>query len=331
MEKFNLKFLGFSFTGYGNERSFGKIFESLWNANNDIKVNVDDISYGGLSINALSGLINGVLKNVNSDDIICLEIATSFYSQQAYTVEDAKIFVLYLIDYLSSRQINFFFLNLYRYHLDDDDCVVQAIRFYAELFNIKVLDLKKSFRHEATNNGVVLTELDLVHPNTTARTLIAENIQKFMLMNNGFFSEMKYRRIDGMKLYSYYDLSTLSAPALEAYLYEGRGKSLNSIVLLPGSHIEVSFPKSVLIKGFYFLYGPETGYVSLSTSSRSIELITYDENSYYRRVGFRHVELFCDQLSISSEHKVREIKLVKDSSIKRDSRRDFICGLLIED
>lgn len=329
MREFNVKILGFSFTGYGNEASFGKLFESLWNSGGGEKVNVLDISYGGLSINALSGLIGGALKDCVSGDVVCLEVATSFYSQQAHTVEDAKKFILYLIDYLATRNINFFFLNLYRDDLNDNDCVVQAIRYYSNEFNIKVLDLKGEFRREK-NNNLELTDSDAVHPNLTARSLIALRMNEFMLVNKSSFAKIKYKCIDGMKVYSYHDVTINSDSSFESYMYEGRGKSINSIVLLPDVLLDISFEKDVLLKGLYFFYGPETGYVSLTTNSQTVELITYDENSYYRRVGFRPVDLICNSLRISSEPKVRDIALVRKSALKIESRRDFVCGFLIE-
>ena len=78
------------------------------------------------------------------------------------------------------------------------------------------------------------------------------------------------------------------------------------------------------------MYGPETGYVSLATESQTIELITYDENSYYRRVGFRSVDLLTKKVVIKCENKTRDIKLVRSTSLVAMSRREFICGLLLE-
>lgn len=330
MRELNIKILGFSFTGYGNELSFGKIFESQWNFDNNVKINVVDISYGGLSINALSGLVGGALKESAPGDVICLEVATSFYSQQAHTVKDAKKFILYLIDYLASRKLRFFFLNLYRVDLDDNDCVVQAIQHYADEFNIKILDLKKEFRKDIAINNNVLTEADLVHPNFAARSLIASKLEYFIRENINLFAQINYKRIDEMKIYSYHDVTINSDSGMGTYLYEGRGKSINSIVLLPNTRLKISFDVDVLLKGFYFLYGPETGYVSLKTDSKTVELITYDENSYYRRVGFRPIDLFCKSLEILSEPRIRDIKLVRETSLKVESRRDFVCGFLIE-
>ena len=96
----NINLIGFSITGYGGDTSFGQLLQTSlrrkgWQGS------VRDISYGGLSVNALAGLIKSAASPVYSGDLVGLELATSFFSLQGYKLSDALPYVFSITKYLT--------------------------------------------------------------------------------------------------------------------------------------------------------------------------------------------------------------------------------------
>lgn len=322
----NINIIGFSLTGYGDDSSFGALLKERllpkgWEGW------VREISYGGLSVNALAGLIDGAARPVREGDLVVLELATSFFSLQGYKLTDALPYVFHIASYFVNKGgVEILFLNLYRSDLDDNDCVVQAIQRVASYFNIPILDLKAAFRSKAATSSVGTT--DGVHPDLDSRRQIALEIDKFI--SKATFGCLMNRQ-EGGPAYRYFDL-VHALPGMPKISYEARGKGIEALVAMAGDEIFLDFGCELNVVGFCFLYGPETGFVSVEIgNSDAIELITFDEHSYYRRIGFRPVNRVGRSLKVSVLPKTRDIALVRPTALKIESRRDFICGLVIKD
>lgn len=118
--------VGFSVTGYGDP-NFPETLANLClgeKATQDWTV--DYISLGGLSVDALSFLISGILKS-KKPNVLVLEIATSWFSLCHKDAKLAEHLVSRILTQARSIISNIFFLNLYRQDLDDNDIVVEAI------------------------------------------------------------------------------------------------------------------------------------------------------------------------------------------------------------
>ena len=321
----NINLIGFSITGYGGDTSFGQLLQTSlrrkgWQGS------VRDISYGGLSVNALAGLIKSAASPVYSGDLVGLELATSFFSLQGYKLSDALPYVFSITKYFVDRQdVNFFFLNLFRADLNDNDCIVQAIHLVSRYFNIPVLDLKTPFRIEIGQQ--IYRTTDSVHPDAGTRQVIADGIEEFI--GSVDFSIQRNLSVAGSN-YEYLDLSDRIV-GRELFHYVDRGKSIDAAVMLAGETIEADLGYRLNIVGLCFLYGPETGFIVVEMDDTDpIELITFDEASYYRRIGFRPIQRIGRLLKIQIPHKTRNIQLQKLSALKAGPRCEFVCGLVIK-
>lgn len=319
----DITFIGFSLTGYGDDSSYGRLLEDRLKKT-PWRGQVREVSYGGLSVNALAGLMKEATASVQSNDVVALEIATSFFSLQGYKLSDALPYVFAITKELVERKdVDIFFLNLYRSELDDNDSVVQAINIVAEYFSIRVLDLKSQFRISGDFKTV-----DGVHPDLNTRNLVATEIE-------GFLSQHKFVPLAnvGVNGPSYKLVNFSSFPTgLESYTYQGRGKQMISLILLPEKEVEIDLGNKMEIDGFCFLYGPETGYVEVDVDGEGMtELVTHDEFSYYRRVGTRPLRRHGRILTIRTPAKRRDVKLLKSPDGKVASRREFISGVIVKD
>lgn len=319
-----LDIIGFSLTGYGDAASFGKVVEQRWRQAGWNGV-VREISYGGLSVNALAALIDGAMAPVGPDDIVALELATSFYSLHKYTLQDARPLVDTIAEKVARRGCRHaFFLNLFRADLDDNDCVVQAIRESSERFGIPMLDLKPEFRALSVDGPFGTT--DGIHPNLQAREKIADAIARH-LEQPGL--EAPVLPTCAGPTFDYFDLVPFAAD-YPGHHYEARGKSLDAVVVPADHSLTVELEVPAQLAGFCFLYGPETGFVSVQVDDgQPTELITYDEHSYYRRVGFRPLNARGRRIKVTVLDKVRNIALVRPSNLPPATRADYLCGLVI--
>jgi hypothetical protein len=323
----DINVIGFSFTGFGDTTSFGGLLQKSLNDRGYASA-VREISYGGLSVNALAGLIGTAIRPVKLGDWITLELATSFFSQHGYKMQDALPYVFHLVNYLLERgHRKLFFLNLYRRDLDDNDCVVQAIRAVGRHFAIPILDLKKSFRDAAVDAAFGTT--DGAHPDLGSRQRIADEMECFLL-SQPTHAQPRTGDLLGPS-YSFVEFSTHPHDC-EVFHYEARGKQMTALVLPALDRFHFDLGKPMFVVGYCFLYGPETGMVQWRMDEGDgIALITYDEHSYYRRIGFRPVQKFGRYLEMLALEETRDVALVRPSGLKAGTRREFVCGVVLKD
>lgn len=321
----DINIIGFSFTGYGGETSFGALLANTLTSRGWSGV-VREVSYGGLSVNALAGLIGNATERIAYGDVVGLEIATSFYSQHGYKVENAIPYVFHITRrLLAEKGRKLFFLNLFRRDLDDQDCVVQAIRAVAAYFGVPILDLKASFRTGADQGYSDAT--DGVHPSLTGRQRIADHLMDFLSCTN--FGSLGHSDFVAPSFHFVPAFPGGDTP--ETLEYNERGKAISGVVVPAGKSFTWQLAAGDELEGLCFLYGPETGFVEIvDESSSRIELITYDEHSYYRRVGFRPVALKGRTITVHSLVKTRNIELVRASRLDVRGRCDFVCGLIVK-
>lgn len=320
----DINIIGFSITGFGDATSIGALLHSKlktqgWGGQ------VREISYGGLSINALAGLIEDASKPIHPGDVILLEIATSFFSQQKYSLDHARPYVFAIAEYFARQgRHQVAFLNLFRADLDDNDCVVQAIREAAGYFGMPVIDLKPQFRNLYPHEPWGTT--DGVHPDPASREQIAEEI--YRNLKTSMIQTAKPRQWNGPR---YHFASAIDfAPGKERFMYSGRGKSMNSVILRELEGMEFRFDAPIEIEGVFFLYGPETGYLSASVDDGDFfEFPTFDTFSYYRRIGFRHLKRKVNCLRLRVPAGKPQVELRRQTTLECGPRSEFVCGFLI--
>jgi hypothetical protein len=217
-----------------------------------------------------------------------------------------------------------FFLNLFRADLDDNDCVVQAVREASHTFGIPVLDLKSPFR--ALSGDKPFGTTDGIHPDPTSRQMIADAMAGFLAA--GPCPTARLASAAGPR-YGYVDLVS-RLPSLAQYEYEARGKGIRAAVAPAGFQAELPLGKVEHVVGYCFLYGPETGFIEVTVGDATMqELITFDEHSYYRRIGFRPLDARGDSVTLRVTEKVREIALIHPTRLPTEGRSEYVCGLIV--
>ncbi len=321
----NINIIGFSLTGYGSEKSIGKFLEAKIRHDFAWHGCVREISYGGLAIDSLSGLLAGACRTVHAGDLVLLEIATSYYSLHGHSLEQARLFVLSMANYLASRKdCQAAFLNLYRQDLNDKDFVVQAIAEASAAFGIPVIDLKTCFRDGRLQGRFIAP--DGVHPDLSTRELLAQEIAAALAAG---VTALPLGARSNLPDHHYLDLVPL-LPQYKRFHYVGRGKELAAAELPASTTLVIDLGQQYNIIGIYFLFGPETGFLQVASDQQNDarELPTFDANSYYRRIGFRQTEMRTRRLTLHVPEKRREIALLRESNLPTGSRREFVCGLM---
>jgi hypothetical protein len=95
--------------------------------------------------------------------------------------------------------------------------------------------------------------------------------------------------------------------------------------------VELVLAKPEHVIGYCFLYGPETGFIEVTVGDQPVqELITFDEHSYYRRIGFRPLDARSDRVKLRVPNNVRDVALLAPTNLPTEGRLEFICGLVMK-
>jgi hypothetical protein len=318
-------FIGFSFTGFGDQTSIGACVRQRLGAGAE-DWSVREVSYGGLSINALAGLIGQASADVAAGDLVVLEIATSLVSQYGYQAADALPYVRWIVWHLiREKNARLMFMHIFRADLDDDDCVVQAVREIADEFSVPILDFKQEFRAKYPDVSVITT--DGIHPTEAVRREIANLFVDFLECQP--CPVHRAGEVAPVPQFGFVD-ARLHARGMEEFAYAGRGKRIDACVLPEGDTLEFDLGHPSRIVGLYFIYSPETGAVEVRIDGGDpLLLITRDQHSYYRRIGFRPIDKMGRLVRVTSAGGHKSIPLLRPSVLKHESRRDLICGLCV--
>jgi hypothetical protein len=314
-----IKCIGFSVTGYGNP-SYPNEMEVYFRKKN-IDVNVSYFSADGLSIDALPYLIKGVIKK-GDIDLVILEITTSWFSHVRKLQEEANNYLRLIIGYLESIETRIIFLNLYRENNDDNDFVVQAIKQLAQQ-KYPILDFKAYYRKQFIETGCNGTT-DGVHPKPETIKYLVSNLCDYIEKNY----EMLKIYPSTLENPSNFDLFSLEAPIEETYTFDNRhGLVMKGAILKQGEFKEIKFDKNTRISGIFYIFGPDTNQVDLTLDDETINIPMRDENSYYRRIGYRYLGVRdVRYLKVQHPKEILEIKLVREPWEKVVELRSYIIG-----
>ena len=282
-----IKCIGFSVTGFGKPNFPTSLKDKLKKFND---LDVKYMSIGGLSIDALSPLLKTEKEHC---DILILEITTSWFSLRKKNEAEAEHYIRdihHAAKILAKRVI---YLNLYRKDICDKDIVVNAINKICRQDSI-ILNLKDIYRKRLLNFGHDGT-VDGVHPTQETIEEIAQSCA-----NEITNSKIPLRLIDCYPRENYRSMLLLNSIRNKNILFNNNhGLLLPAYKLaVPSSEI-LNFPINYLIDGIYFIYGPDTTSINLEISGDIINIQMFDENSFYRRLGYRFF----------NAHKASEIKI----------------------
>lgn len=292
----NIKCIGFSVTAYMDD-SYPIDLQRKLDLVGDDKFSVSYVSLGGLSIDSMPYLMDKMVKN-GQDQIIVLEIATSWYSLFRSDFNKALESIKEIVNFIEIAGSKIIFLNLYRKDIDDKDIVVRAIEQVAAGKHL-VIDLKKYFRTLLKDTGNDLT-VDGVHPNKDAISLISDRLfkevigfQPHALVNHSAVTVKSSIR---------YQSWLPEDPGYEEIFFDNRkGFKSRALKIKGGEHIEFDLPEGSIMSGIFFVLGPDTGITECFLDNQKIEVEMQDEMSFYRRLGYKELE----------SRKVNRVKLYK--------------------
>ena len=314
-----IKIIGFSVTGFGKP-SFPVVLQTKFDENR-IDNQVSYTSLGGLSIDSLPFLMDTIMGN-DAYDVAVLELTTSWFSKFHSDIKYAHGFLEYIVNYLCSKNIEVVFLNLYRRDIDDNDVVVRVIdEFYAKLSH--VIDLKSQTRIKYTSTGDDGTT-DGVHPKPEAIMYIADELYNFFITyNKALCLPFPIAELG--------TLNILVQPEIikeNEYIFSSRhGLTLSSRKLISNKYYCFLPPNDVHVTGIFFIYGPDTGLVTLEIEDDIVEIKMYDEMSFYRRLGYTKLPCpISNKNLILSVHKLDDVKLQHEPREKVNGVNAYIAG-----
>jgi hypothetical protein len=286
---------------------------------NNMPFEASYVAIGGLSIDAVPYLLPQMIQL--DDEIVILEIATSWFSLTKKTQEQADFYLKLIVDLIQSRGLKLIFLNLYRRDIDDEDVVVKAISKIG-FEKYPILDFKKYYRDLLTSSGSDGT-IDGVHPNQDVIATIAEKICNFVNKNINELKALK-SEVPNPSICKIISLDGVNEPD---YLFKHSGLELKAKVLKQDEYINFSMNEEAQITGLFYLYGPDTNQIELKMDDFSINIKMRDENSFYRRLGYRALSpRLVKNITIYSPNELVDVKLRKEPHEKSESIKNYIVG-----
>lgn len=279
LDKMKIQIIGFSVTNYGERPYPVRLAELLPEPHHTIK----HIAFGGLSIDFLACIIDRILDK--ESEIVILEIATSFYSLIKNDLEEAVEYLVVIVEKILAKNKKILFLNLYRRDIDDIDLVVEAINKVAQYYGIHILNLKEKYRQSLISSNEDGT-VDGVHPTEKTVDEISNNLAVFILNNASI--RLCRNNINSVLGYSYIDLE-LDENVTKV---SNRVKGFRYFEIYNEEEYKKAFSTNCEILGFVFLFGPESTNIKIKLNQIDGSIIEmnlngYDENCYYRRLGYR--------------------------------------------
>lgn len=278
-EKLKIKCIGFSVTGYGSPSYPVLLKEKL--SENYENIDVEYMSVGGLSIDSLAPLLRHTEKN-KLYDILILELSTSWFSLRRNNSFEADPYISDIHSFATSLAKKVIYLNLYRRDIDDEDQVVDAIKRLCG-HEASIIDLKKKYRQmliDFEDDGTT----DGVHPKQkTIQDIVGNLISQIISLP--MITETKKTEI-----------TSFPRELIVGNLTNLYNKSFNNNHGLCLITYKISVPSSILVDlgqssyvdGVFFEYGPDTTSARLTLNDEIINVPMYDENSFYRRLGYRY-------------------------------------------
>ena len=311
--------LGFSVTGYGDP-SYPASLQNRFDAENMFH-QVSYTSLGGLSIDALPFLMATMFDD-HHFDVVVLELATSWFSLQKKRSEDARDYLLSIIGYLEKKNIDVVFLHLYRRDIDDNDLVVQAIQ---ELYSGKypILSLKQIYRQQYLSFKTDGTT-DGVHP--TQETI--KQISGYLF---DFFKGYEKRDAINSATKLAAEKFKLIKPDISVENYcqfsSRHGLTLETRKILTQQDVCIKFNDQLTITGVFFIYGPDTGSMTVKINDENIVIAMFDEMSFYRRLGYKALGSHaCNELLLTNLAKMNDVVLKRDPWEKVEGVHSYVVG-----
>lgn len=292
----NLLCVGFSVTE--EREGYVKELQDILSAD---FISVKKFSIGGATFAVLPYFLHELLSD-NKGAIVLFEVATCYRFKESVSQYVAILNEIFLIcEYYECNPI---FLNLYRDGVDyRSDLLVTAIESACAKKGIISVDAYNDIRYEFDKtkylrDGVHTTEFGAKY----YAKLIAPYIQDALANNYSVF--------DRPSLMNIADL----AEGAEVRFFSRGGMEASYIDINQGNHIEVDFPKPMLLCGIVYLMGPKSGVLDLVLPEngfrRSVHM--YDERSYYIRCSYQFMpEQAVKKIRLEQRSERADVALIK--------------------
>ena len=304
----NIKCIGFSVTAYMDD-SYPIYLQKKLDLVGNNEFLVSYVSLGGLSIDSMPYLMNKMVNN-NREQIIVLELATSWYSLFRSDFNNALESIKEIVNFVEMAGSKIIFLNLYRKDIDDDDIVVRVIEQVAAGKHL-IIDLKKHFRNLLKDTGNDLT-IDGVHPTKDAIDFISDQLFKEII---GIQADIfvNHSAIAGQSHISYKSWLPEGHGFEEVVFDNRKGFKSRTLKLKGGECVEFDLPAGSIVSGIFFVMGPDTGIAEYFLDYEKIVVQMQDEMSFYRRLGYKEIEpRIVKKIKIYQPDVPSQIKLSRD-------------------
>lgn len=272
-----LHFFGFSVTRYGNPTFVGSFASK--------NLNIPSVSFsaiGGISFDVLPYIVNKILPE--ELDCLVLEVGTSHYSLGSHREVDVDNILFALINELYIKGIRrVIFMMLPRYDLPVPCLIMQSLLRNQDLLGYGILDLQSSFRDSWSQYAV-----DIVHPNQDGVEYISDKLGEYL--TDELVSSLELKSILGKNSRS--GLMVISNtinrnnyPLLVDFESSNIGFTFPQLEV--GERLSYTADLTCTMNGILFLMGPDTASLVVECDDWKTTCRTYDQHSYYYRIGFR--------------------------------------------
>jgi len=311
-------FFGFSVTRYGSPPYPVRVSQILAEQGcNDFDIQF--AALGGVSLECVPYITDQLKKF--QPDLLVFEIGTSHYSTEKKDIAYTKYILLQIINNVSTFCHHIDFLLLPRSDIPGSCTIPAALKELASIYPIGVLDLRHVFDAEWATYAI-----DNVHPSEAGIERISSLIKDNLLNRTSLAIEkQEFNKICNelmlKKVVSHYQYPLLR-------LFEHSNFSCAAVPLRMDETLEFRVDKGLVLRGIFYVMGPDTSSLELMLNGEKITVRTFDKFSYYYRIGYtpfyRGLNVNKnDLIKLKSSNNRLNTVLEKDSLLKFDGIMNY--------
>lgn len=269
-------FFGFSVTRYGNPPYPVRASQILAEQGcNDFDIQF--AALGGVSLECVPYITDHIKKL--QPDLLVLEVGTSHYSTEKKDIAYTKDILLQIINNASAFCHHIEFLLLPRSDIPDSCTISTALKELSSIHPIGVLDLRHVFDADWATYAI-----DNVHPSEAGIEKISSLIKENLLKGTSLAIEkQEFNKVSNeLKLKNI--VSHYQYPLLR--LFEHSNFSCVAVPLRVDETLEFRAEKNSVLRGIFYIMGPDTSSLELILNGEKITIRTFDKFSYYYRIGY---------------------------------------------
>lgn len=270
-----MKFLVFGFSVTGENDGFVER-ASARSAEGTQDVLITKIAIGGLHAVYARHLAPDIIKTTKPDALV-IEMATSSHrcqEESAALVADQRYSMEALFEICKNLDIPCGLLDLPRVGVTGDrDWLVETNAELARQFSIP-------HQIHALDQTILKDE---VHPTDEGKDIYAE----ILLQLIGVIQQTKpdFKKLATARTFDAYAIKNLDVPNAQYGTFSRAGFTADVLLINEGETISIPLPRPSRVTGLLMQMGPKSGTLKVHMNGTDMEMLCYDQHSYFVRMG----------------------------------------------